>query len=64
MENWDDTLARLRKSIAAGIEASNLEKVKRSNQAIQTIDTSAKQNNHTEEDKFPTPQSESLRDLN
>ena len=64
LENWDDTLARLRKSIAAGIEASNLEKVKRSNQALQTIDTSAKQNNHTEEDKFPTPQSESLREPN
>ncbi len=64
LENWDDTLARLRKAIAAGIEASNLEKAKRDNQAIQTIDTSAKQNNHTEEDKLPIPQSESLRDRN
>lgn len=64
LENWDDTLARLRKAIAAGIEASNLEQAKRDNQAIQTIDTSVKQNNHTQEDKLPIPQSESLQDPN
>ena len=64
LENWDDTLARLKKAIAAGIEASNLEKANRENQAIQTIDTSPRQNNQTKEETFPTPQSESFRDLN
>ncbi len=54
LENWDDTLARLRKAIAAGIEASNVEKAKSNNQAIQTIDTTSQLNNHTEEDTFPT----------
>ncbi|MDJ0897366.1 MAG: YtxH domain-containing protein [Xenococcus sp. MO_188.B8] len=54
LENWDDTLTRLRKAIAAGIEASNLEKAKSNNQVIQTIDTTSKQNNRTEEDRFPT----------
>ena len=64
LENWDDTLARLKKAIAAGIEASNLEKVARDNQTIQTIDTSAKQNNHTEVETFPQSSSESAQDLN
>ena len=64
LENWDDTLARLRKAIAAGIEASKLEQAKSNNQAIQTIDTTSTQNNHTEEKTFPTPQNESLRDPN
>lgn len=53
LENWDDTLARLRKAIAAGIEASNLEKARRENQVIQTIDTNAEQNNHTVEETLP-----------
>ncbi|MGK7897300.1 MAG: YtxH domain-containing protein [Xenococcus sp. (in: cyanobacteria)] len=53
LENWDDTLARLKKAIAAGIEASNLEKARRENQVIQTIDTNAEQNNHTVEETVP-----------
>ena len=64
LENWDETLARLKKAIAAGIEASNLEKSRRANQTIQTIDTSAQQNNHTVEDTFPQSQSETFQDLN
>ena len=54
LENWDDTLTRLRKAIAAGIEASNLEKAKSNNQVIQTIDMTSKQNNHSEGDRSPT----------
>ena len=53
LENWDETLARLKKAIAAGIEASNLEKTRRENQVIQTIDTNAEQNNHTVEETIP-----------
>ncbi len=64
LENWDDTLTRLKKAIAAGIEASNLEKTNRDNQAIQTIDTSAQQNNHLVEETSPQSSSESFRDLN
>ena len=64
LENWDDTLARLRKAIAAGIEASNLDQVTKDNQTIQTIDTSATQNNHAEVETFPKSPSESATDLN
>ena len=64
LENWDETLARLKKAIAAGIEASNLEKTRRANQTIQTIDTSAQQNNHKVEEAFPNSQSETFQDLN
>ena len=64
LENWDDTLARLKKAIAAGIEASNLEKAKRDGQTIQTIDTNAQQNNHTVEETLPQSSSESFPDLN
>ncbi|MEM9273159.1 MAG: YtxH domain-containing protein [Cyanobacteria bacterium P01_F01_bin.143] len=64
LENWDETLARLKKAIAAGIEASNLEKSRKANQTIQTIDTSAQQNNHTVEDTFTQSQSETFQDLN
>ena len=64
LENWDETLARLKKAIAAGIEASNLEKTRRANQTIQTIDTSVQQNNHKVEEAFPNSQSETFQDLN
>ena len=64
LDNWDDTLARLKKAITAGIEASNLEKAKRESQTIQTIDTNAQQNNHTVEEAIPQSPSESFRDLN
>ena len=64
LENWDDTLARLKKAIAAGIEASNLEKAKRNNQAIPNVKTSSQQNNLAEEREISTNQSESLQDLN
>ena len=64
LENWDETLARLKKAIAAGIEASNLEKTRRANQTIQTIDTSAQQNNHKVEEAFPNSQNETFQDLN
>ncbi len=63
LENWDDTLAKLKKAIAAGIEASNLEKVTKDNQTIQTIETSATQNNHTEVETSPKSSSESATDL-
>lgn len=61
LTNWDETLDRLKKAIAAGIEASNLEKDQRANQ---TIDTSADKNNHKVEEIFTQSQSESFRDLN
>jgi|GEM_PF-260157 len=64
LENWDETLARLKKAIAAGIEASNLEKGQRANQTVQKIDNSAGQNNHMVEETFTQSQSESFRDLN
>ena len=63
-ENWDDTLARLKKAIAAGIEASNLEKAQRNNKVIPTIKTSSQQNNLAEEGEISTNQSESVQDLN
>lgn len=64
LENWDDTLARLKKAIAAGIEASNLEKAQRNNQAIPTIKTGSQQNNLAEKGEISTNQSESVQDLN
>lgn len=64
LDNWDDTLARLKKAIAAGIEASNLEKAQRNNQAIPTIKTGSQQNNLAEKGEISTNQSESVQDLN
>ena len=64
LENWDDTLARLKKAIAAGLEASNLEEAQRNNQAIPTTKTNSQQNNLAKEEEISTNQSESLQDLN
>ncbi|WP_052035244.1 YtxH domain-containing protein [Xenococcus sp. PCC 7305] len=64
LENWDDTLARLKKAIAAGIEASNLEKMPQDSQNMSTIETTAKQNSHTKKEIFPQSSSESFQDFN
>ena len=64
LENWDDTLTRLKKAIAAGIEASNLEKTKRESQANQTIDIDSQHNNYSEAETLSQSPSESFRDLN